>query len=130
MVLDPSLLEGDVKFSLTLFQLLPGGLQPLRPPSYGCMSLSDVFCVVFGCPMLKYECLFLCMVGGRDYWETSLRHGADVTPLNMFSRQCSMFIHPFDDCHILLKYQVLFPIAYSMVVCIRSLFFFAQEDSP
>ena len=66
------------KFSLALFHLLWGGLQPLHPPSYGCMGLSDVFCVAFGCPLLEYGCLFRGIVEGRDYWETSLRYDADV----------------------------------------------------
>ena len=35
------------KFSLTLFHLLQGGLQPLGPPLYGCMGLSDVFLFLF-----------------------------------------------------------------------------------
>ena len=36
-----------VKFSLTLFHLLQGRLQPLYPPTYGSVGLSDVFCVVW-----------------------------------------------------------------------------------
>ena len=67
-------------FSLTLFHLLQGGLQPLYCLSYCCVGLSDIFCVVFECPLSEYECLFHCMVEGRDYQENLLCRDADVTP--------------------------------------------------
>ena len=40
------------------------GLQSLCPPLYGCMCLSDIVCVVFGCLLLEYG-FFLLYVGGK-----------------------------------------------------------------
>ena len=65
-------------FSLTPFCLLRGVLQPLCPWSYGCVVLSDVFFVVFGCSLLEYEGIFCCMLEGRDYQENSLCYDPDI----------------------------------------------------
>ena len=45
-----------VKFCLTLFHLLWGELQSLHSPTYGCMVVSDIFCVAW---MSEYECLIV-----------------------------------------------------------------------
>ena len=69
-----------VKFLLLCSISSEGGSSLSALCRIGCVGLSDVFCVVFGCPLLEYECLFHCMLEGRDYWESSLHHDADFTP--------------------------------------------------
>ena len=66
-----------VRFSLTLFHLLQGdsSLSTLWHMAVWVSQMSSVLC---GCPFLEYECLFCCIVEGRDHWANSLHHDADV----------------------------------------------------
>ena len=67
-----SLSGGNEDFSYPV-PLLPRGLQSLCPPLYGCVGLSNIFCVVFRCPFSDYGFLLLLYIGGERFlWELTL----------------------------------------------------------
>lgn len=66
------------KQKLPLSTSSKGGLQHLHFLMYGCMGLSDIFCVVWMSSVEVWKSFY--MVEGRDRQENSLHHDAYITP--------------------------------------------------
>ena len=70
-----AVLGEGAKFSLTPFQLLRGGLQPLRPPLFGCCG-SLMISVLLGFFLVGKQLLFLVVI-----WRGESPEGAHATLL-------------------------------------------------